>query len=97
MVGNSASLECNVTAVRITNGSVNITWMKEGREVSKDYHKVGHTVNDTGFLLYTSYYNITMLQMSDNDTTYHCQAVINTSPSVKNSSNFTLNALGECK
>ena len=70
--------------------------MKESREVLKEHDKEGHSVNNTGFLMYRSYYNITMLQIIDNGTTYHCQAMINANPSVNDSSSFTLNVLGEC-
>ena len=93
--GSSVSLECNVTAVKGINGSVDIIWTRDDGEGLTEYDVDGYPVNNTGLLLYTSLYNITMLQMTDDNTTYHCQAVINTSPLVNNSDSYTLNVLSE--
>ena len=76
--------------------SVDIIWTRDdGEEVLTENDVVGHPVNSRGILLYTSLYNITMLQMIDDDTTYYCHAVINTSPLMNNSENYTLNVFGE--
>ena len=94
-VGSSVSLKCDITAVKGINGSVSIIWMKNDKEVLRENDKTGNSTNTSALLLYTSLYNITLLKMMDDDTTYHCQAVISTSPSVNNSDNFTLNVIGE--
>lgn len=93
VVGNPLSLTCKVTTVRDTNGSIDIIWMRDGTEILRDNNKEGHPINDK-VMLYTSYYNITQLQMIDDDTTYNCQAVINTSPPVNSTGNHTLKVIG---
>ena len=95
MVGSSVSLECNVTSVKGIKGGVDIIWIKDDTEVLRENDVVGYPVNNTGLSIYRSLYNITMLQTIDDDTTYHCQAVINTSSLVNNSDNCTLNMIGE--
>ena len=95
IAGTSISVECNVTAVNGINGSMDIIWTRDDEEVLTENGVVGYPVNDTGLLLYTSLYNITVLQMIDDDITYHCQAVINTTPMMNNSDNYTLNVLSE--
>ena len=94
-VGSSITLKCNATVVKGINSSVDIIWIKDDTEVLRENDTVGYPVNGRKLLLYTSYYNITLLQMSDNDTVYNCQAVINTNPLKKNSMNYTLNVIGE--
>ena len=93
-VGSSLSLQCNVIVVKGIDSSVDIVWMRDGTEVLRENDLMRYPFNETR-LLYTSHYNITLLQMSDNDTMYSCQAVINTSPSVNNSDNYTLNVTGK--
>ena len=93
-VGSPLSLICNATAVRGINDSVDIIWMSDGRKnLSSRFHKAKHIINNQ-LVSYTSYYNITQLEMTDNNATYHCQAVINTSPTVNNTANITLNVVG---
>ena len=94
IVGSSLSLQCNATVLKGINSSVDIVWMRDGTEILRENNSMGYPFNETR-LPYTSYYNITLLQTNDNDTMYSCQAVINTSPSVNNSDNCTLNVTGK--
>ena len=94
IVGSSLSLQCNATVLKGINSSVDIIWMRDGTEILRENDSMGYPFNETR-LLYTSYYNITLLQTNDNDTMYSCQAVINTSPLVNNSDNCTLNVTGK--
>ena len=96
-VGSSLSLKCDITVVNGINGSVEVVWMKDDEEVSRENDTVGYL--EEGLIWYTSYYNITMLNMSDDNITYQCQAIISTvatGASVKNSDNYTLNLIGKC-
>ena len=77
------------------NGSMDIIWTTDDGEVLTENDAAGRPVNNTGLVLYTSLYNITMLQMIDDNTTYYCHAVINASPSVNNLDNYTLNVFSE--
>ena len=90
IVGSSLSLQCNATVVKGINSSVDIIWMS-GAKVLKKNNSLGSSLSNTR-LLYTSHYNIPLLETSNHGTTYSCQVVINASPSVKNSDNCTLNA-----
>lgn len=94
-IGNPLLLKCEVITVSGINSSVDIVWIKDDIKIKRMNNVPGYPINNT-IILYTSFYNITPLQMIDDNTTYHCQAVINTSPLVNNSDNYTLNVIGEC-
>jgi len=93
-IGIPLSLRCNVTTVSGINSSVDIVWIKNDTEIERENDVLGYPINNAT-MLYKSFYNITLLQMIDNSTTYHCQAVINTSPLVNNSDDYILNVIGE--
>ena len=76
------------------NSSVDFIWMNDDGEILREINTVEHQENSTR-LIYTSYYNISLLEITDDDTTYSCQAVINTNPAVNDSNSYTLNLTGK--
>ena len=91
IIGESLSLECNVTVARGVTSSVNITWMVNGTNVTE-----AEITDNTDSKLpdnrtqYRVYYNITQLELSDDNTRYSCEAVINNTQK-KNSKSVTVN------
>ena len=72
-VGKSFPMKCTVTVAKgIIFGSVNITWIFNGKEIE------GNKYNLTYSAEYVSWYNITKLQPRDNNIVYYCKATINT-------------------
>ena len=78
-IGSPLLMECSVTTVRGINGSVDIVWMKDDTEIFRADDVVGKLNETRGLMLYTNSYSISTLQMTDNNTTYYCQAKINAS------------------
>lgn len=95
IVGSSLSLQCNATVVRGINSSVDFIWMRDGAEVLMENNSMGYPLSNPTRLQYTSHFDILSLETSDNGNMYSCQAVINTSPSVNNSDNYTLDVTGK--
>ena len=71
-VGKSFPMKCTVTVAKgITIHSVNITWILNDIEISKNKY------NLTDSAEYMSWNNITELQLKHNNTVYYCNATIN--------------------
>ena len=72
-VGKPFPMKCTVTVAKgITIHSVNITWILNDIEISKNKY------NLTDSAEYVSWNNITELQLKHNNTVYYCNATINT-------------------
>ena len=94
MVGQSLTLECNVTTVRGITSRVDIVWSSGGTELQR-MNDVSLTMMGDS-LLYTDSYTISQLSTTDEDRVIQCEVVINTSPSVMDSGSITLNVTGKC-
>ena len=95
LVGQSLTLQCNVTAVSGFTSRVDIVWSRDGVEVDRTNNSLAITTMD-GSLVYTDSYVIPMLRTSDDTREYECMAVIYTNPpTVIVSDSFTLNVDGE--
>ena len=68
--------------------------MNDDGEILREINTVEYQENSTR-LIYTSYYNISLLETTDDDTMYICEAVINTNSAVNNSDSYTLNVTGK--
>ena len=86
-VGRPLQIECNVTVARGVTGNVDITW-----KVNDATHTVNSTVTDMNsqYALHRVVYNIPSLQMSDNNTVYSCEALINMTAALKANNSITL-------
>ena len=96
-IGTPLSLRCDVTAVMGINSTIEFVWMKDDKEILRENDTKGNPTNNATMMLYTSHYynNVTTLRMTDDKTSYHCQAIINASPVVNSSDSYTLNVIGE--
>ena len=83
-VGESFSMECNVIIVKSIIGSVDITWTVN--DTIK--RRINDSVGDTNS--YRDVYNITALQLSDDNTVYVCEAVVNMSTLLKDNDSITI-------
>ena len=89
-VGQSLTLQCEVTTVRGITSSVDIVW-RSGGAVLRRMNGVSSST-----LVYTDSYAITQLSTTDEGRMIHCKVVINVSPSVMASDSITLDVTGEC-
>ena len=91
-VGKSLPLGCNITVVKGIKSDVEIIWTVNGT-VERNY-TVDNTAWDTNSQ-YVDIYNITELQLSDNNSVYYCKAVINAHTYAE--SNVTIDNVALCK
>ena len=86
--GQPLALACYVVVSKGIVSSVDITWSRDGTILSRTIGAV--RVN----LLYTSYYNISLLTTNDTGKVYECDVVINSSPPVTHNDTFELQVDG---
>jgi len=75
IVGKSFSMECNIIVAKGITGSVDIVWTAVDGIVKTANNTMPYM--NSLYLLYRDIYNIPLLQLSDNNTEYYCNAVIN--------------------
>ena len=93
IVGQSLTLQCEVTTVKgITNGA-DIVWSSGGMELER-MNNVSSTTMDNS-LVYTHSYTISQLSTTDDGRVIQCKVVINASPSVMATGSITLDITGE--
>ena len=92
-VGQSLTLQCEVTAVRGITSRVDIVWSSNGTELER-MNDVSSTTMDNS-LMYTHSYTISQLSTTDDGRVIQCDVVINTSPSVMATDSLTLDVTGE--
>ena len=88
-VGQSLTLQCEVTTVRGVTSRVDIVWSSDGTELNR-------TENILLTMMYRDFYTISQLSSTDEGKMIQCEVVINTSPSVVASDSFTLDVTGKC-
>ena len=91
-VGQSLTLQCEVTTVRGITSRVDIVWSSGGSELQR-MENVTSTAMDNSFI-YTDSYTISQLSTTDEGRVIQCEVVINTSPSVIANNNITLDVTG---
>ena len=94
-VGQSLTLQCEVTTVRGITSRVDIVWSSIGT-VLRRTNGVSSTTMDNS-LVYTDSYTISQLSTTDDGRVILCEVVINASPSVMASDSITLDVIGECQ
>ena len=88
IVGESFSMECNVTIAKNIIGSVDIIWTVNGT-VKKRVNDSDGGINSE-YVLHRDVYNITALQLSDDNTVYYCEAMVNNSILLKGNGSITI-------
>ena len=92
-MGQSLTLQCEVTAVRGITSRVDIAWSSNGTELERMENVISTTMDNS--LVYTDSYNISQLNTTDEGRVIQCEVVINTSPPVMTSGNITLDVTGK--
>ena len=97
MVGQSLTLECNVTAVRGITSRVDIIWRRDnGAEELNRTNNISPTMMSGSLMYYTDTYTTPPLNTTDDDRSYECGVVVNFSPPVIVNRSVTLDVMGEC-
>ena len=92
-VGQSLTLQCEVTTVRGITSRVDIVWSSNGTELER-MENVLPTMGNS--LVYTDSYTISRLSTTDEGRVIQCEIVINASPLVMASNSVTLDVTGKC-
>ena len=91
-VGQSLTLQCEVTAVRGITSRVDIVWSSNDIVLKRINGTIATIMNDS--LVYKDSYNISQLSISDDGRVIQCEVVINASPPVMATDNITLDVMG---
>ena len=87
-LGESFSMECNVIIAKSIIGNVDIIWTVNGTIKRRVDDSVGDT--DSEYILHRDIYNITALQLSDDNIEYYCEAVVNKSVPLQGNDSITI-------
>ena len=93
-VGQSLTLQCEVTTVRGITSRVDIVWSSGGTELQRMNGVSSTTMGNS--LVYTNSYTISQLNTTDEGRVIQCQGIIQATPSQSNTNNVTLNVTGQC-
>ena len=91
-MGQSLTLQCEVTTVRDITNRVDIVWSSDGTELERMNGVSSTTMNNS--LVYTDSYTISKLSSTDDGKVIQCEVVIITNPPVLTSDGITLNVTG---
>ena len=92
-VGQSLTLQCEVTTVRGITSRVDIVWSSNGTELERMNNVSSTTTGNS--LVYTDSYTISQLSTTNDGRVIQCEVVINTSPPVITSDSITLDVMGK--
>ena len=89
-MGQPLILQCSVTTIRDINSRVDFVWISNGTELERVEGVTGES-STNNLAVYTDYYIIPQLSIADNNSLYTCEVIINRSPLISATGNFTLN------
>ena len=92
-VGQSLTLQCEVTTVRGITSRVDIVW-RSGGTVIRRINGVSSTTMDNS-LVYTDSYTISQLSTADDGRVYQCEVVINYGLLIQDDDNIVLDVTGQ--
>ena len=92
-VGQSLTLQCEVTTVRGITSSVDIVWSSNGTELQR-MDNVSLTAMGNS-LVYTDSYTISQLNTTDEGRVIQCEVAINVDPSVFATDSLSLDVTGK--
>ena len=87
-VGQSLTLQCEVTTVRGITSRVDIVWSSDGAVLRSINGAAATTMDNSS--MYTDFYNISALSTTDDGRVIQCEVVINSSSPVTASDAITL-------
>ena len=88
ILGQSLTLQCEVTTVRGITSTVDIVWSSDGMELNRTNGTTATTVNNS--LVYTDSYIFSRLSETDEGRVIQCEVVINANPPVMANNSVTL-------
>ena len=92
-VGQSLTLQCEVTTVRGITSEVDIVWSSDSIELNRTDNISSITMDNS--LVYTDSYTISQLSTDDEGRDYWCEVVINSDPTITNYANAKLDVSGK--
>ena len=93
-VGQSLTLQCEVTTVRGITSRVDIVWSSGGMELNRTNGTTATPMDNS--LVYTDSYTVSQLNTTDEDRVVQCEGIIQATPSQSNNTNtVTLNVTGQ--
>ena len=92
-VGQSITLQCNMTIVRGITSRVDIVWSSGGVELERMNNVSSTTMGNS--IVYIDYYTILQLNTIDDDRVIQCEGVINGNPPVMANDSIILNVTGK--
>ena len=95
IVGQPLSLECIITTVRGINSQVNIRWSKGSNKEELKRESVTANVTMFSSVMYRDCLSIPQITTDDDNETYKCEVIINTSSPVTASDNYTVHVVGK--
>ena len=87
-VGQSLTLQCEVTTVRGITSRVDIVWSSDGTVLRRINDTNVTTVGNSS--LFTDSYTVSQLSTTDDGRVIQCEVVINSSPPVMNTDSITI-------
>ena len=94
-MGQSLTLQCEVTTVRGITSRVDIVWSSDGTVLRRINDTTATTMDNSLVYNISDSYNISRLSTTDDGRVIQCEVVINTSPLIMATNNVTLNVSGE--
>ena len=91
-VGQSLTLQCEVTTVRGITSRVDIVWSSDSTVLRRINNTTATTMGNS--LVYTDSYTISQLSTADDGRVIQCEVVITANPLARDS--ITLDVTGEC-
>ena len=91
-VGQSLTLQCEVTTVRGITSRVDIVWSSDGTVLRRINDTTATTMDNS--LVYTDSYTISQLNTTDDGRVIQCEVVISANPLASDS--ITLDVFGKC-
>ena len=91
-VGQSLTLQCEVTTVRGITSRVDIVWSSNDIVLRRINDTIATTMDNS--LVYTDFYNISQLSTTDDGSVIQCEVVINANPPIMTTDNITLSVMG---
>ena len=92
-VGQSITLQCEVTTVRGITSRVDIVWSSNGIVLRRINGTIATTMDNS--LVYTDSYSISRLSTTDDGRVIKCEVLINRNLPIMALNNFTLSVNGE--
>ena len=92
-VGQSLTLQCEVTTVRGIASRVDIVWSSGGTELQRINLVLSTTMDNS--LVYTDSYIISQLSTTNDGSVIQCEVVIDASPPIMASDTITLDVTGK--